>query len=350
MKKILKLVLFLVCSSVYAQTSVPYSVYLVGDAGEDTVTGKALLLLKEELLANPNSAVIFLGDNVYPKGLDPSKPLSVMHLESQLQILKDYRGQVYFIPGNHDWDAQKRKGLKKVTDQEKYVNEYIRSKTVVSTKDASVFLPKNGLPGPETVMLTKDLRLIIIDTQWFLHFFKKNTSGSKKATRVQFYKQLDSLLLIAKNNHEQVIIAAHHPLYSNGQHSRAKQPFRFLVNCTPFQIFGLCGINRLYSQDLPQLRYKKMRKQLLSAIDKYDNITFASGHEHNLQCFKEQGNRYVVSGSGSKRSRLAKRKKFNAFFEDDSTTGFIKIDYSGEGYRSTTIYRVGEKEKVLGGY
>lgn len=184
----------------------------------------------------------------------------------------------------------------------------------------------------------------------FCIFTKKNCQGSKKQTKEFFYKRLDSLLSVAKTNGEQVIIAAHHPIYTNGQHGKRKQPFRFFVNCTPFQLFGLMGINRLYSQDLSQPRYKKMRKQLLGIFAKYDNIVFASGHEHNLQCFKEKGNRYVVSGSGSKRSHLMRRKRFNSIFQDDKTTGFIKLEYSEKKYKCTTIYRVGEKELILEGY
>ncbi len=93
-----------------------------------------------------------------------------------------------------------------------------------------------------------------------------------------------------------------------------------------------------------------MRKQMLNILNKYDNIVFASGHDHNLQCFKEGSNRYLVSGSGSKRSHLKKRKRFDSVFQDDKTTGFVKLEYSDGKYKSTTIYRVGEKEKVLEGY
>ena len=83
-----------------------FSVYLIGDAGEDSIPGKALLMLKTQLENDPQSAVVFLGDNVYPSGLKKNNPASVKHLESQLQILKEYKGQAFFIPGNHDWDAQ----------------------------------------------------------------------------------------------------------------------------------------------------------------------------------------------------------------------------------------------------
>ncbi|HLC82933.1 MAG TPA: metallophosphoesterase [Bacteroidia bacterium] len=350
MKQLIKYIFLLFFFQSFAQDAIQHKVYLVGDAGEDTIPGKALLMLKEELLKNPNSSVVFLGDNVYPSGLKKNNKESVLHLESQLQILKDYKGSVFFIPGNHDWQAQKRNGLSILKDQEVYVEDYLKKNSTVSNKENTTFLPKNGLPGPETVMLADHLRLIIIDTQWFLHFYKKNTIGSKKNTKKIFYKRLDSLLVFAKANNEQVIIAGHHPIFSNGQHGRPKQPLRFSINCTPLQLFGLLGLNRLYSQDLSGPRYRRMRKKMLSSFNKYDNIVYASGHEHNLQCFKNKGNRFIVSGSGSKRSKLMYRKRFDSVFQDDKTTGFIKLEYSEEKYKSTTIYRVGEKEKALEGY
>lgn len=350
MKFIIKYSFLLFFFSSLAQEVNPYKVYLIGDAGEDTIPGKALLLLKEELIANPNSSVVFLGDNVYPSGLKKDSKESVLHLESQLQILKDYKGQIYFIPGNHDWQAQKRNGLNVLKDQEVYVEDYLKKNSTVANIENTTFLPKNGLPGPETVMLNDKLRLIIIDTQWFLHFYKKNSIGSKKETKVLFYKRLDSLLSVAKTNQEQVIIAAHHPIYSNGHHGRRKQPLRFSINFTPLQVFGLLGLNRLYSQDLSGPRYRRMRKKILSSINKSDNIVYASGHEHNLQCFKEKENRFIVSGSGSKRSKLMYRKRFDSVFQDDRTTGFIKLEYFEKKYKSTTIYRVGEKELILEGY
>ncbi|MBL0330129.1 MAG: metallophosphoesterase [Bacteroidetes bacterium] len=350
MKYYIKYIFLLFFCESFAQDVTPYKVYLVGDAGEDTIPGKALLLLKEELLAHPNSAVVFLGDNVYPNGLKKNSKESVLHLEAQLQILKEYKGKVYFIPGNHDWEAQKRNGLQILKDQEFYVEDYLKKNSSVANKSQTTFLPQDGLPGPETVMLSDQLRLIIIDTQWFLHFYKKNSIGSKKETKKIFYQRLDSLLAYASMKNEHVIIAAHHPLYSNGQHAKAKQPFRFLINCTPFQLFGLLGINRLYSQDMAQPRYRKMRKNMFQYLNKHKNIVYASGHEHNLQCFKENGNRYVISGSGSKRSHLMKRKKFNSVFQDDQTTGFIKLEYVDGKYVSTTIYRVGENPLILEGY
>jgi hypothetical protein len=316
-----------------------FSLFLVGDAGENTVPGAALQMLKEELHSHPNSAVVFLGDNAYPNGIRQGDKDSEAHLDSQLKMLEGYTGQAYFIPGNHDWDGQKRDGRKVLANQEAYVTKYLASSSLKNK--GAVFQPAGGLPGPASVMLKDGLRLIMIDTQWFLHLYKRNSVVSKKHTKEMFYKSLDSLLKYSQEHQEQVIIAAHHPLYSNGQHSRARQPMRFLVNWTPLQLFGLCGLDRLYSQDLCQPRYRRMSKKMLGVMDKYKGIIYASGHEHNTQLLRIGGNRYVVSGNGSKLSSLRKRQhcKAEAVFSEDKKTGFVKLEFAEK--IKTVVYREG---------
>jgi calcineurin-like phosphoesterase family protein len=347
MKLVLKYIFLLAPIALFSQAQKMHSVYLIGDAGEDTVSGKALLMLKDQLLKNPQSTVIFLGDNVYPSGFKIKDHKSELRIKSQLDILKEFNGNAYFIPGNHDWDSQKRKGQKKLKDEEQFVDDYLKSNSIVKNKNETVFLPVNGLPGPESIMLEKDIRLIIIDTQWFLHTYRKNKLVTKKQTKEYFYKRLDSLLEYSGKNNEQVIITAHHPMYTNGKHSRKLQPIRFIINYTPFQIFGQMGLNRLFSQDLSQPKYKKMRWRMLKSFDKYNNIVFASGHDHNLQLFKENGNRYIVSGCGSKTEHLQRKKIFKESFQDDSKTGFIKLEYYSDKKVVTTIYRSGEEPLIL---
>jgi predicted phosphodiesterase len=330
-----------------AQAVPEFSVYLIGDAGEDTASGKALLMLKEQLIKDTASAVVFLGDNVYPSGFSLNNANSQLHLRSQLNILKQYRGQAYFIPGNHDWNAQRRGGLEKIAAQQKYVNEFMLKESACANRSAGSFFPADGLPGPATVMLNGKLRLIMIDTQWFLHFHKKNKTGSTRETIEVFYRTLDSLLVWSDYNKEQVIIAAHHPMFTNGGHSRKNQPLRFMVNYTPLRIFGLMGLDRLYSQDIFQPRYRRMRKRMTKEFNKFDNIVFVSGHEHNVQVFREGKVSYIISGNGSKLSHLRKKKRFIAVFEDDKTTGFVRLKYSRTSKLITEVYRVGEEVRVV---
>ena len=334
----------------FSQNQKEFSVYLIGDAGEDTVSGKALLMLKDELLKNPNSAVVFMGDNVYPSGLKENDIKSARHLESQLKILNEYKGEAFFIPGNHDWDAQQAKGLKRIKNQELYVTEYLKTKSTVANKDKTTFLPAGGLPGPTSVLLDNGLRLITIDSQWFLHRYAKNTNGTLRNTKKVFFEQLEKMLNEAEKNKEQVIITAHHPMYTNGEHSKGKQPWRFLLNYTPFFIFGLKGGYDYLSQDLAQPKYKHFRKPMLALINKHNNVLYASGHEHNLQFFTADGHKYIVSGCGSKLTPLQNKKKFDSVFQDDTKTGFVKLVYEPAGNHKTIIYRVGEEPKLLEGF
>ncbi|MCB0616244.1 MAG: hypothetical protein KDC75_23155, partial [Phaeodactylibacter sp.] len=85
-----------------ANTPVPelaleHSVFLVGDAGElvDGKTSPALILLGEKLRqAVKNSAVLSLGDNIYPNGMasknGPDRAADEARLKAQLDVLKGY--------------------------------------------------------------------------------------------------------------------------------------------------------------------------------------------------------------------------------------------------------------------
>src|SRR5690242_922166 len=68
--------LLLFISTGFAQSQAPkttstptFKLFLIGDAGEGDTTGATLYDLSVQLRNNPNSAVVFLGDNCYVKSL-----------------------------------------------------------------------------------------------------------------------------------------------------------------------------------------------------------------------------------------------------------------------------------------
>lgn len=321
-----------------------FTVFLAGDAGKDTAANPLLLALKEELKKNTQSAVIFLGDNIYPQGFLEKNTgkhlLEKKRLLSQLQILSDYKGSAFFIPGNHDWRIGKLNGKKSVKQQGAYVNSWCAGNLKLCNKD--VFFPKPGESGPETVLLNPKLRLVMIDTQWWLHPFESN-----KFERNLFLMKLDSVLALAASNNEKVIVAAHHPVFSNGRHAKNRQPARFILTYTPFRLFGLLGLNRLLVQDLPQPKYRKLRQSLLAIFEKYPGIIYAAGHEHNLQLFKDKDDLYLVSGSASKVTPLTENK-FPDEFSFDKGLGFFRLDLLENGKMVVSAYTVnqGKAEKI----
>ena len=145
-------------------------VYLIGDAGGE-VEGSAsnFKLLKAELDKSDqeNTSVVFLGDNIYASGLhEESHPLRAedeKRIDAQIDIVKDFKGNITFIPGNHDWQKGGKDGFQFIKRQEDYIQD----------KLGKVFDPSDGCPGPKDIEISKELSLIIIDTQWWLHQYKK---------------------------------------------------------------------------------------------------------------------------------------------------------------------------------
>ncbi len=310
----------------YAQ----HTFYFIGDAGKDTIQNNALKTLNKELMLDSLSSIIFLGDNIYYQGLELNEKskkfrVSEKKIHSQLQCLDGFKGNAFFIPGNHDWRAGKIRGKQAVLKQSRYVENYLNS-TNVRNKNQVNFLPTNACPGPESVLIDSNVRLIFLDLQWFLqqsifHSVGKEDGLTKKNMIRNFYRKIDSILIHSKQNNELVFICAHHPLFSNGKHGQKKTVVRLLGTYTPLYFLG--G-HRYFSQDLYFPRYKKVKSELLSIFSKYENLIYISGHDHNAQYFTIQNNHYFVSGNGSKKSAFGKHH-FKAIYQNDTTLGYLKI-------------------------
>ncbi len=294
-----------------------YTLLLVGDAGEPQLKGKDdnLLLLRHYLqLAGENSSVVFLGDNIYPAGLPglgaKDRLFSESKLVAQLKALESYRGEVFFIPGNHDWDRGGRRGWEKVKIQERFVEEYLQN--------GNTFLPDMGCPGPVEVNLNDSITLVVIDTQWFLHPWDKpdETSDCQVADWSEVLIQLHDVL--DRNKHKKVVVVSHHPMYSAGSHmghSTWKDHIFPLTNLNNYLYFPLPVVGSLYPlyrrffgdiQDIPNPKYQQMRKCLMEVFKSHSDIVHAAGHEHALQYFFKDSVHYVVSGSGSKETPVSK--------------------------------------------
>ncbi len=311
------------------------SFYFIGDAGKNAFPNNTLQILQKQILIDSNSTVVFLGDNVYPQGIELKEngnkyKKSIDCLRSQLKVLNEYRGNVFFIPGNHDWRQSKRNGLQSVIKQQEYVEGFMDS-TRVKNRKSKNFLPDRGLPGPFS-SLVGNVRLIFIDLDWWLHKQPGHPVGmisgkTKQEMEQVFFVQLDSLMQLAKVNQEQVIISAHHPLFSNGHHGAKKTIIRAISN---YSFIGILAGNRLFNHDIEQPRYKKLKTKLLTVLDRYENVLYISGHDHNAQYHIHNKNHYFVSGNGSKRSSLVKDRYKNEY-QDDTKSGFLKITVMPDG-------------------
>ncbi|MGL4599291.1 MAG: metallophosphoesterase [Bacteroidia bacterium] len=331
-------------------SDVVYRVFLVGDAGNDTTPNKTLQLLHTLAGGQDSTTVVFLGDNIYPQGYD-GKAISAKKLQVQIDAA-DSCDHLLFVPGNHDWLAQKRKGQKALRKQGVYLATQIPSDTLGGKPVANGLFPADG-PGPWTQVVAPGVRIVTIDTQWWLqgypfHWVQKQQGHSVRERYKKMLTDLDSIFTVAEKNKEQVILCAHHPVYTNGEHGGYRKRFLHgLFNYTPLQIFGLMGLNRVLTQAMVHPRYKNMRNDLLEIFAKHKNLIYAAGHEHNLQLFKDaQQNYFIVSGSGSKISAISS-SQFPSRYENGMDHGFFCVEILRNGSRRIVVYTEDGRRSVL---
>ena len=327
-----------------------YTLYAIGDAGEQNDQAKAVLHALVEVTADDTQPgmVLFLGDNIYPAGLaDASDQKSRQYgeevLTSQVNALSSYQGDLFFVPGNHDWNEFKPGGL----DAIKREGEFIKS-----LKKSSVsLLPEDGCGGPVARELNQDAVLLILDSQWWIQDWDKEprmNEGCAIKSREGMINRLHELF--EKYKDRQILVAMHHPLESRGPHGGyfSFQDHVFpLTKLVDWLYLPLPVIGSLYPwcrqiighpQDQNGKAYKEMSESILEAASD-QNIIFLSGHDHNLQYLKHGTQDIIVSGSGSKQNAIADGPEL---MYGHKTGGFMTLDFYKNGSIVLSSFEVGK--------
>jgi len=320
------------------ETKPIYTVFLIGDAGEPLLENDPnLTFLKEKALeVGEKSAVVFLGDNIYPNGMPDMGTVlrgqAEKRLKAQLRIVKDYEGKVVMIPGNHDWNKGRRHGLEHVLNQQRFVENYLGR--------TEAYYPQDGCPGPVTIELTEGIVMIVVDTQWILHPWEKTKSEAEcgVTSSIELFEQLQAELSLHQD--KRILVVGHHPLFTFGIHggrSEFKQHIFPLTDLKKNLFIPLPIVGSIYPlfrkyigniQDVSHPRYRVMRKAFLNIFKDSPNLIYAAGHEHNLQYIPVAGIHHIVSGSGSKKTYVNTRKltEYGA-----SEIGFARLHFFADG-------------------
>ena len=324
-----------------------HRVILIGDAGAPKTDGTdpVLGLLRQHALASDsNSTVIFLGDNVYPDGIppvgDPGRALAEARLGAQLDAVSAIPGRVVFIPGNHEWNHSKPGGLQSVQREEDLVESALGER--------GTFLPSNGFPGPVRVDLADNVRLLVIDTEWWLGREARGT-GEDEEAGYEVRDDSDFLLQLSdevqRAGDRRLLVVGHHPIFSNGDHAGVLPPDRHLFPLrslfegayVPLPILGSLSIfgTRLLGtsrQDLGHPRYRALRDAFTRIFSQHEDVIYASGHDHTLQYFATAvgatTQHQIVSGSGSNQGYAIGGR--GALFAA-SRRGFFVLTYFTDG-------------------
>ncbi len=315
-----------------------HTVFLLGNAGttHPEEAAPVLEMLRQQLLSSPvPGTVVFLGNSVAPAGMPsedhPQRTATEAQVRAQLAAVAGTRARVVMLPGNQEWQNGRREGLANVQRLADFIRE---------EGPDDVFLPEGGCPGPVEVALSDDLTLVVLDLQWALHPWDKPGADSDCEAKdaAGALTQLSDIL--ERNRHKRVIVAAHHPLYSNGPrggYTPWKRHLFPLTDINPNLYLPLPGAGSLYAlyrrnlgsvQQLPHPRYQMLARELRGVLKNYPGLLYASAHDHSLQHLVRDSVHYVVSG-GAASAGPVRQGKDEAFAR--SAKGLARVDYLQNG-------------------
>ena len=289
--------------------------FLVGDAGELQDGHQPVCdWLKQHIDWNDTSnTLVYLGDNIYPHGMPPEGSAGFDEarkiLDYQVSVVAGKSARAFFLPGNHDWKQGKPGGWAQLKNQEDYIHALALPNVEM--------LPSGGCPGPVAVPLGDKVVLVCMDSEWWLQD-ADDRPGAQSACDCKDEKSIINALkdIISIYPDKLIVLAMHHPFYTHGQHGgyyTIKQYIFPLTDKKPGLYIPLPVIGSIFPlargvfgnvQDTRNPRYKDLREQVGDIIRGHTNIVHVAGHDHTLQLLEDDSVYYVVSGAGSKHTRV----------------------------------------------
>lgn len=337
------------------------SLYLIGDAGKpDSIAEPVLMALRQDLASRGSErVVVFLGDNVYPRGLpapgQPGRREAERHLAVQVDAVASTGSHGYMVPGNHDWAKHGVDGWNAIRRQQAFVDSVSGGKVELR--------PGGGCPGPSVVDIGERLRLVLLDTQWWLHPGPKPRDPDSSCGADAEEEVVDSLrTALAGGAGRLVVMAQHHPMRSGGEHGghfELRDHFFPLTAIKSSLWIPLPWIGSLYpaarqqgisSQDIPSRAYQRLIAAFRRAMAAAPPSLYAAGHDHNLQVLSGGPARLeLVSGTGIY-GHTGKAVPIRGTLFARRASGFARLDVPRAGPARLAVLQVdakGESREVF---
>lgn len=335
MRKIILLIsLLTILQKSFAQKdSILARIIFIGDAGEMDGQQKLLIPDAASKIIKDKTTVMFLGDNIYPRGMglsgSPEETKTQEILRSQFAPMRQAGAPVFFIPGNHDWDRMGPLGLAKIKAQSQFLEE--------QNDSLLKMLPPDGCPDPIAINISDSLVIIAMDSEWWLFPYDKKNEGAdcNCTTTTGVIRALEELMY--QNRNKIILLATHHPFQSYGTHGGyySWQDHVFPLKALNKNLYvPLPVIGSLYPflrstftnpEDLRHPLYQDMIKSVDAVFKQTSNYIHVSGHEHGLQFIKNDKTHQIqiVSGGGAKQNYTIKGKN-SLFGKEDQ--GYVVSD------------------------
>jgi hypothetical protein len=263
-------------------------------------------------------------------------------LDTPVDLVKDAGVPGLFIPGNHDWEKEGDGGWDAVRRE--------GARVTARGGPAVAFLPKDGCPGPEVLDLEEQVRLVALDTQWWLHSGRKPsdpTSGCGAYSESGVIEALRHALSSA--GVRQVVVVGHHPLATGGPHGGHFSFRQHVFPLTevnrglwiPLPIIGsaypLVRKRGAAPQDIASERNGHMREALEDAFRERPPLVYASGHEHALQVLGGRSVRNLLVNGAGIYGHTSRVWRIPGSRFASSGPGFMRLDFAATGTRLAVL-------------
>jgi hypothetical protein len=281
---------------------------------------------------------------------DPGRPgraEAERRLRSQVEVVTRAHASGYFVLGNHDWKGEGNRAAA-ARQQEWYIDSV--------GAGAAALKPHGGCPGPSVVDVGQRLRLVLLDTEWWLQrrpWPPAPIPGCSTSSESEIVDSLRQAVQSAAGR--LVVVAAHHPLATGGVHGGYFGwkdhlfPLRIVVPglWLPLPLLGslypAARQHGISNEDTSSRAYQRLIAAFRRAFAGAQPALYAAGHEHNLQVIAEgTAQLELVSGAGIYgHSGRAVPVKGSLFARQAS--GFARLDVPSSGRARLAVLQVDER-------
>ena len=318
----------------FAQPTLTHKVYLIGNISELQPSSKYFQQLIQNLNQEEQPTSLLVMGDMSIKSRGNNEPNFNSEILKGFNQLKNKNVKIHFISGDKDWDNSGKKGWDHVKQLESYLKDNVKAN--------HSFSPDDGCPGPHEIEIDESLVIITINSQWFMHPNERpelTDSSCDILFENEFWEELEDLI----DDHEDknVIIAAHHPVFSNGHYSGKTYNWK---NFIPF--YG--GIYESYRKqdgtprDMRNKKYQNYIQKIQRIVGEQHGVVFVAGHEFNTEILKLEDNFFINSGASWKARKVLKSK--NGLF-GTSELSYSVLHYFEDGGVELKVFN--ENEKVL---